>query len=194
LWHWLQTHAVEGIAKAMLPCDTDIVTARYVGTAFTYLFLDDALRTGSEVLPESNGCRGLLSCHSNEETREDNDGHSHVFLISPDLHAFVTFEASSGTDAPQPTAAAPPRIQQIVFSPLSCLRPGSSQSDQSGDSVWDRLGLPFNITRSRQSDCHRAVVSEAALKRCADIPLRQAVSSVASFIRQLPPHFLHDGG
>jgi hypothetical protein len=109
LWRWLQAHAVEGIAKAMLPCGTDIVAARYVGTAFTYLFLDDALRARRKVLPESNSCRGLLSCHSNKETREDNDGHSHVLLISPDLHAFVIFEASSGTDAPQPTTAAPPR-------------------------------------------------------------------------------------
>ena len=76
----LPAHAVKGIAKAMLSCETNVIAVRYIGTAFTYLFLDDALRARRKVLPESNSCRGLLSCHSNKETREDNDGHSHVFF------------------------------------------------------------------------------------------------------------------
>ena len=75
---WLPTHAVKGIAKAMLSCETNVIAARHIGAAFTDLFFDDAIRTWWGVL-ESDSCRRFFGCHRCDETRKDDDGHSHNF-------------------------------------------------------------------------------------------------------------------
>jgi hypothetical protein len=72
----LPAHAVKGIAKAILPCEANVIAVRYEGTAFTRFFLDDALRTGRKVL-KSDGRRRLLSCHTDEEAK-DYYGRSHI--------------------------------------------------------------------------------------------------------------------
>jgi len=68
---WLQAQAVKGVAKAMLPFDTNIVAVRCVSSAFAHFFVDEAFRTGSKML-ESDGCRGLLRRQAGDATNDDN--------------------------------------------------------------------------------------------------------------------------
>jgi hypothetical protein len=69
------------MADAVLSRVTNVIAARYDGVAFAR-FIDDAVRTERKAL-ELNGCGCLLSCHSCKETREDDDGHSHIFPHGP---------------------------------------------------------------------------------------------------------------
>jgi hypothetical protein len=87
----LQAQAVEGIAKAMLPFDTNVVPVRCVSTALTHFLVDEPFRTGIKML-ESDGCRGLLRGEAGEETNEDKDRCFHVFLVQLD----VRFSAGTG--------------------------------------------------------------------------------------------------
>jgi hypothetical protein len=99
----LQAQAVEGIAKAMLPFDTNVIAVRSVSTALTHFLVDEAFRTGRKML-ESDGCRGLLRGEAGEETNQHNDRRFHVFLVQLDVrfsaeparHADPTRQSNAG--------------------------------------------------------------------------------------------------
>ena len=72
---------MKGIAKAMLSRMTNMKAGRYKGAAFTPL-INGALRTRRKV-QKLDGRRSLLSYHCRQETRQDDDGHSHIFPHVP---------------------------------------------------------------------------------------------------------------